>query len=348
MAGDHRQTPADLAWLARLERAPYDFGFYTALRRFEAQHRQLPRLGYAPRPQGEPVRISQNASMAFASATLASFTPGAPSTPGAAGRPAKLSTNFFGLLGPNGPLPIHLTEHAYERIVRNRDRTFAAFLDVFHHRMALYFYRAWADAQPTVQYDRPEQDRFATYVGSLIGVGMPSLRNRDAMPDETKLHFAGHLGVQGRHASGLRSILSSFLRVPVELEQFVGEWVEVPADCRLRLRSDREAAALGQSAVLGRRIWDRRQSFGLTFGPMSWDAYRRLLPGGETLKRVEAVIKNYVGLTFRWNIRLVLRKEEVPRMELGREGRLGWSSWLGSSKRTTDARDLSLRSRDAA
>ncbi|MGC3967839.1 MAG: type VI secretion system baseplate subunit TssG [Pirellulales bacterium] len=342
MAGDHRQTSADLAWLARLERAPYDFGFYTVLRRFEAQYRQLPRLGYAPRPQGEPVRIGQNPSLAFAAATLASFAQGK------AGRPAKLFTNFFGLLGPNGPLPIHLTEHAYERIVRSRDRTFAAFLDVFHHRLALYFYRAWADAQPTVQYDRPEQDRFATYVGSLIGIGAAAFRNRDAMPDETKLHFAGHLGVQGRHAAGLRSMLSAFLRVPVELEQFVGEWIEVPSDCRLRLRSDREAAALGQSAVLGRRIWDRRQSFGLTFGPMSLAAYRRLLPGGDTLRRVEAVIKNYVGLTFRWNIRLVLRKEEVPQLELGRGGQLGWSTWLASGKRTSDARDLVLRSRDAA
>ena len=59
--------------------------------------------------------------------------------------------------------------------------------------MLSLFYRTWADAQPTVQFDRPESDRFAAYVGSLAGVGLPSLQDRDAMPDLAKLSFAGRL-----------------------------------------------------------------------------------------------------------------------------------------------------------
>jgi type VI secretion system protein ImpH len=350
MADDPRQKALALNWLRRLESTPYRFGFFTALRRLEAIYRDKPRIGYAARPVDESTRVGQHVSLTFAASTLASFSRSASAST------YRLQTNFFGLFGPNGAMPLHLTEYVYERMQTHRDRTPAAFADVFHHRMATYFYRAWADSQPTVQFDRPEADRFATYVGSLLGLGMPSLRHRDAMPDETKLHFAGHLGAQTRHASGLQAVLKSFLRVPVEIEQFVGHWLEMPDDCRLRLGGDRSTVAqgdssakLGESAVLGRRIWDRRQTFQLRLGPMSFADYQRMLPGGDSLRRLDAVIKNYVGLTLRWNAQLVLRREEIPSLQLGRQGKLGWTTWLRGRKPSSDAAELVLRrSCDAA
>jgi type VI secretion system protein ImpH len=342
MAGDHRQKTLALNWLRRLETAPYRFGFFTAMRRLEAIYRDKPRIGYAARPVDEPIRVGQHVSLAFAAATLASFGRRGDSSA------YRLQTNFFGMFGPNGAMPLHLTEFVYERILSKRDVTPAAFADLFHHRMATYFYRAWADAQPTAQFDRPADDRFSTYVGSLFGIGTTSLRDRDAMPDNTKLHFAGHFAAQTRHASGLEAILRSFLRVPVEIEQFVGHWLDLPDNCRLRLCGDRTTAVVGQSAVLGRRIWDRRQTFRLQLGPMSLADYRRMLPGGDSLKRLAAVIKNYVGLSLRWNVQLVLRREEIPSLRLGGEGRLGWSTWL-RKRPHGDAADLVLRrSCDAA
>src|SRR6478609_2460492 len=72
----------------------------------------------------------------------------------------RLYVTFGGMFGPQGPLPLHLTEYARDRIINSADPTFARFLDIFHHRMLSLVYRAWADAQPTVQFDRPESDRF--------------------------------------------------------------------------------------------------------------------------------------------------------------------------------------------
>ena len=211
MAGEHRQTPTDLKWLGRLAAAPHRYGFFTVLRRLEALFRDRPRIGYAARPRDEVVRVAQQPNLGFAPSTLAAFEPREGRVVG------RLFTNFFGMLGPNGPLPLHLTEHAYERLVRHRDGTFARFLDLFQHRFAMLFYRAWADAQPAVQYDRPGADRFADYVGSVFGIGMPAMRRRDAVPDEAKLRFAGHLSCQTRHADGLRALLEAFFRIPVEV-----------------------------------------------------------------------------------------------------------------------------------
>jgi type VI secretion system protein ImpH len=343
MAGEYRQettpitAPQAVDWLQQLADKPYRFGFYTALRRLEAIYPGRPRLGYSARPRDDMVRIGQQASLAFAPSTLAAFERSETDA-------HRLQTYFFGMLGPNGALPLHLTEFAYERTQRHRDRTFARFLDLFHHRFATLFYRAWAEGQPTVQFDRPSQDRFGRYVGSLLGIGIDSLRNRDEMPDLTKLHFAGHMSCKTRHASGLQAILQSFLRVPVELEQFVGHWMELPSDCHLKLGGDRTAATLGSAAVLGRRIWDRRQTFRLTLGPLSQEDYVRLLPGGASLRRLEAVVKNYVGLTLRWEVRLVLRREEIPPLRLGRQGKLGWTSWLKPRNPKKHADDLVLHS----
>ena len=44
-------------------------------------------------------------------------------------------------------------------------------------------------SRPTVSFDRPEEDRFAAYVGALIGLGMDSLRERDAMPRPDQAAF---------------------------------------------------------------------------------------------------------------------------------------------------------------
>lgn len=343
MAGDNRTQTPDLSWLKLLEAEPFKFGFYQTLRRLEATFRDRPRIGYAARPRDEKLRIGQVPSMAFAPSTLASFK----KSPQADFY--RLETFFFGLFGANGPLPLHLTEFAYERILRDRDQTIARFLDIFHHRFATYFYRAWADAQPTVQFDRPEADSFARSVGSLIGIGVPSMRNRDRMPDNTKLHFAGHLSSQTRHASGLCSIVASFLRVPARMEEFVGHWLELPSDCLLKLGKNPACATLGSSAILGSRVWDRRQTFRLDLGPMNLADYNRLLPGGETLSRLKDVIRNYVGLTLRWDVRLTLRSTEIPPLQLGRSGKLGWTSWLGRRKPGRDADDLVLsRGLDAA
>jgi type VI secretion system protein ImpH len=55
-----------------------------------------------------------------------------------------------------------MTEYARERMDHHQDESLTAFADLFHHRLTLLFYRAWADAQPTVSLDRADNKRFRT------------------------------------------------------------------------------------------------------------------------------------------------------------------------------------------
>ena len=242
----------------------------------------------------------------------------------------RLAVRFLGLFGPQGPLPLHLTEYARERIRNEGDKTFSHFADVFHHRMLCLFYRAWGNSQPTVNYDRPENDRFAFYIGSLFGIGTEALRRRDALPDRAKLFYAGHLACQAKHADGLSAMLRGFFRVPVRIKEFVGEWMDIAIPDQTRLGLSKAIGALGQSTVVGARVWGCQHKFRVVVGPMTLKQYQAFLPGGTSLGRLSAVVRNYIGDELEWDANLVLKRAEVPELCLDGGAQLGWTTWLGN------------------
>jgi type VI secretion system protein ImpH len=336
MADKAGPAPDFLALQDALAGAPHRFGFFETLRRLENAHRDLPRLGQSARPADDPVRLGQKVSLAFSPSTLAAFHP-------REGKPPRLDVAFLGLFGPNGPLPTHLSEYVHERVHNANDPTFARFADMFHHRLLSLFYRAWALTQPTVDFDRPETSEYVGYVGSLLGIGRPALRGRDAFPDPAKLHFGGRLASQTRNAEGLVAILAGFLRLPVTIDEFVGEWIGIPADSVCRLGKSRQTGSLGTNTVAGERMWSAQHKFRLRIGPMAFKDYQRLLPTGASLPRLVAAVRNYLGDEFAWDLNLVLLQGEVPSLRLGSPLGLGWSTWLGRGPFLQDAADLRLR-----
>ena len=336
MASPDRTSAYVIDLFEALQRKPYAFHFFQALRRLECRYREQPRLGKAMRLRDDPVRLTQEPSMAFAPSTLASFNPGDEE------HPPRLAEYFLGLFGPQGPLPLHLTEYAYERKRGYNDRTFSRFADIFHHRMLSLFYRAWANAQPTVNFDRPETNRFDVYIGAAFGLGMPSLWNRDTAPDLAKFHYSGRLACQTRNAEGLEAILADFFHLPVGIETFVGHWLPLSPTSQCRLGETPTTGLLGMTAVIGERVWDRQYKFRIVIGPMGLAEFQRFLPGSDSLRRLVAWVRNYIGNELLWDVNLVLRKEEVPSLKLGQQSQLGWTTWLTSQPLARDADDLKL------
>lgn len=331
-----RRTADPVAFFRALEAAPFAHDFYHALRRIECLFADKPRLGTAARPGDEPIRLGQEPALDFAPATLSALRRTSEGTP------PRLEVRFLGLLGPNGPLPLHLTDHARDRLLHAQDPTFARFLDLLNHRFLELFYRAWAQAQPAVSLDRPADDRFSVYVGSLLGIGSPSFRERDAVEDEAKLHGAGWLARHVRNRDGLEAVLTEYFRVPVHVEEFIGHWMALPVHQRTRLGGGADNAALGRGAVLGREVWDRQHKIRVRIGPLSLAQYESFLPGGKALGRLVAWMRTYLSWELEWDALLALEREQVPLTQLGRHGRLGWTTWLGKWRAASDAADLRL------
>lgn len=329
-----RESADPVNFLQALAAEPYRHDFFAALRRIECLHPRLPRLGQALRPRDEPLRLGQDPGLGFAPAALASF--GLP--PGAAA--PLLQVRFSGLLGPNGPLPLHLSEFAGARALHEGDPTLVRFLDLFNHRFLALFYRAWAQARPTVSLDRPHEDRFGMYGACLCGLGEPALRGRGAAGDDARLFFCGLLARQVRNRDGLAALLAGYFRLPVAVEEFVGHWLVLPEGERSRLGGRR--AALGQGAPLGARVWDRQHKIRIRFGPLDLERYAALLPGGAALAQLVDWVRQYAGFELDWDVQLLLAAPQVPRVRLGRIARLGWTSWLGARGRAGPAADLAL------
>ena len=127
--------------IERLQSEPWRYGFFALMRRINANPAIYP-VGTALLPEAEPFRLGQKPSLIFAPREIAE----------ARVRNGKLHIRLFslGMLGPNGPLPIHVTEIAREREEQRQDPTLCNFLEIFHHRSMTLLYRAWASAQSSV------------------------------------------------------------------------------------------------------------------------------------------------------------------------------------------------------
>jgi len=276
-----------------LEQTPHGRHLFQVLRRLENIYRNQPRIGRAARAAADPVRLRQEPSLAFAPSMIHSFR-----RQDSRG-PAELSVFSFGLFGPNGPLPLHLTEYARERM-RKGDSAFKEFVDIFHHRLMGLFYRAWANAQPEVQADRPEDDRFAFYLGTLAGLALEASEQNPALPDSARLHYTGQLGCPTRHPDGLRSIIADYFDVS---------------------------------------IWQCQDKFRIVIGPLTEHDYLRLLPPSESVDRLRDLVRSYVGDEFDWDVRLILDRDDVRPCVLGQRNQLGFNSWLISGKLQENPQD---------
>ncbi|MEM7261011.1 MAG: type VI secretion system baseplate subunit TssG [Planctomycetota bacterium] len=330
---EERSTPERVdaaSWQSRLANEPWKWDVFAALRVSEREHTDLPRLGTSRTPSQDALRLGQEPSFAFPPSTVASFEP--------ADIP-RLAVYFFGLFGPNGPLPLHLTEYARDRIRRASDPTFARFVDQFHHRFLSLLYRSWASSRPVIHYDRPEDDRFSIYVGSTMGIASPSMEEHDELSDRAKRYLSGLLSMQSKSSDSLERVLAAFFQVESQVEQFVGQWIELPEEYWCRLGASEETGCLGTTLLLGERFWDCQQKFRVILGPMSYSDYCRMLDE-KRRDRLVAIVRNFLGFELQWDLKLVLRKEEIPPCQLGESVRLGWTTWLTTRERPVDGDEL--------
>ena len=318
MASDERKEAGDLSRFDALTDHPEKFHIFQALRLIEARYADEPRLGRSRRPSQDPVRLQQRIDLAFASSTVARFEPKNEKT----GEPGELAQHMFGLFGPNGPLPLHLTEYAFNRQHSFRDPTFKAFGDMFHHRMLSLLYRAYASGEPTSSYDRAgEVDPFAQKVAAFAGLKGAAFADRDAMPDLAKLRYSGRLAHGTRNEEGLLALISGFFGAPATMESFVGTWLELDPKDTWELGNPEKPAKLGQSCSIGSKVWTRQAKFRFRVGPVGLAEYKRLLPGGDSLKRLKALVNTYMGEALMWDMNLVLKAGEAePAMLAKRAG----------------------------
>jgi len=339
-----RQPPdpvSDADWanyLGEVAEAPWDHDFFATLRRLETLRPDLPRWGMAVVPQQEAVRVGQEPTLAFAPSVFTALEAATDA------QPQRLRQAFFGYIGPNGPLPGHLSDFVRERVLHGGDHTLLHFLDQFAHRFALHFYRAWAQARPTVGLDRPGEDDFRRRLGSFAGAATPGRQQRDHFHDDARVFFSGWMLRQVRNQESVESVLGAYFGIPVQVVPWDGHWEPLePADCT---RLGGLGQRVGQGALLGTRVWDRQHRINIRLGPLSIQQYEDFLPIGTAFPKLCDWMQHLLGDEYAWSLTLVVRNREVPAARLGtRLGngtRLGWTTWIATTQRVRDADEVRI------
>ena len=241
---------------------------------------------------------------------------------------------------------MHITEYARERHHNAHDPTLTAFLDSFHHRILSLFYRAWVVNQKAVDLDCPKEARFPVYIGTFFGIGTRShCEIANAVPDNAKLHFSGHLACKTRHAEGLEKIITVFFQMPAKVITFVGQWLVLPS---VQSMSGRRVAANrrpGDHGYCRLAVLGNAAQVQIASGNDELEPFRRMLPVGDAFLRLKCWVGDDLGQQELRDVQLVLKAEEAPEMRLGKEGLLGWTTWLKSKPFTLDAGERGGRQR---
>lgn len=297
---------------------PWRFDFFMLMRELERQSPDKPRIGDSTVLAEEYVALGQNPFMSFPASNVASVETGPSGTP-------RVMTQFLGYFGPQGALPIHVTEEAFQWN-RGRDPSFSRFTDIFATRFQQLFYRAWADSRAIAQSERPEHDRFFDYIGSFAGVGTRALKHADTVDDIAKLPFAGLVNGRVKSAGRLRKLLHGLFGIDVEIEEWTGSWLKFGPDDRLSL--GRGAARLSEDAFLGGKVYSINEKITVRIRCRDLDEYRRFLPSGVDSRKLTDAIFFYVGCRQEFEIRLGLAAHLAPPVGLGKSGNLGWTAWM--------------------
>ena len=293
----------------RLAARPTSFSLLSALALLEhfAVQAGAPQLGAEQTPAEASVHLKPRASLAFPASEVdgIAFEPD--------GR-SQLTTRIAGLLGHGGPLPDWVTEEITQRL-RRGDRAAVAFLHIFEQRLLTINYHATARTRLGAALRSPE----ASVAGPML------------IPDRALLQYTGLLAGHTRSTGALQSMLRDYLGVPVSVEPFTGRWLKLEPDDVTRLGAVGTNNRLGQTALLGKRVWDRQSCFTLSVGPLEPEEFDTLLPGGSRYRSLRSLTRFFAGPALDFHLKLKLRPHRIRPLEIRTRGpaaRLGLNTFL--------------------
>ena len=314
----------------RLARTVTAHEFAQVVRALERLHPERAPVGGFGDPADEVARFAAHPSLAFPPSDVEAvrFPDDGP--------PA-VEVNFLGLVGPAGVLPRGYTQYVAERAAL-RDTALRDFLDLFHHRLASLFYRAWRVGAPHAAVGEPgDADRLTAHLRALLGLGTPALQERLAVPDGTLLHHVALLAPRVRSAAALGHLLAAHFAVPCAVEEFVGAWYPLAAGTQCALGLDDATTALGVGSVVGDAAWDHQARVRVRLGPMSGARLAAFLPGRRGHDALRALVRYAADDAVEVEVRLLLAPDAVPPIVLGTPppggpplGGLGRGSWLST------------------
>jgi len=292
----------------------YEPDFFELVRCIEAASGER-NVGKSAARRSEPVRFGQMPHLNFAESGLAEITD----------RPKPdVIVNFLGLWGPQGPMPLELTEFVYQRMHNHGDNTLRRFADILHQRFIGLYYRAWKANEQAALFDKPDGGLVAGVSSALAGETCRGSR----LDRFASARWSGLFGNSAKSRDGLTTLLVSALGMPVRVRDGLESVRVIPPESRCRL-GRRGVAELGGDAELGSRYRTCTHRFAVEIGPLTFREAAKLLPGSRRYRRLVDLVHAYLDRPFDWSLNLTVVGDTIPAPSLDGDRQLGRSTWLG-------------------
>jgi type VI secretion system protein ImpH len=266
-------------------------------------------------------------------------------------KPARIeiTPTFMSLLGAHGTLPL-----VYSELIGASKFADAArgFLDLFTDRLVGLFYLAWKKNRPHFHHETrfaaDQKNPFLDMLLSLSGLGQHGLQERlrpdqGGVDDESLAYFAGAIQPSVLSAAALENILNGYFCVPIQIEQFVGRWLDLPKPALWKLGQG--VGILGSTTLPGERIWQRDLGVRVVLGPLNREQFERFLPGSAGALALQELITSLSGVSLEVEVQLTLSAKAVQGFHLNtkhpeQRSRLGWDTYIRSEPETQNRRDV--------
>ena len=325
----------------RVFKEGYRFNFFQAVHILEKLYRDSAPPGEEGPLSREAIRFQANPKLAFSSTDVRRIEKRTDENiQKITGRPeiVQMVLSFMGLYGINSPLPPYFSQIIASIEDDHRDdpedgiMALRKFLDILDHRAYSFFYRSWKKYRYYLQFEPEARDRFSQHMLSLLGLGTPALRDLVGVEVARLISYAGFLSQKIRCPASLQRMVSNYFGgIAVKVKEFMPRWVDFPREHQPRLGTDHGGvkARLDENATIGERIRDLNSKFRIALGPLSFDVLRTFLPGETRFRELYHLVRFYIPDELFFDLELLVRKDEVPPLQLGSESQhLGWSSWL--------------------
>lgn len=307
MEARDRDPASSLSWSEYRDAAPRGFfGLVAFLERVTAGASPVGGAGPVDR---EAIRFRHDPDLGFHASDVRKVEiTGAPER-------FEVTTTFLGLSGTASPLPPYISEDVmFDTFEHGTQRDF---LDVFHHRAVSLLYRSVIRLDPARQHQAGTADPWQLRLLGLAGV----------QPDPSLTLQVRHLMLlipvllkRARGADALRAAVKAVLgdelpSIFVRIRELAGQWLDVDADQHTRLGTRNHR--LGETAVLGRRVYDRRGRFAIRIGVLKRAQADLLAEGEPLLDRLRATVSLVLRDPLEYDLELELDEDASQTMKIG-------------------------------
>jgi type VI secretion system protein ImpH len=348
MATSRRRKSLNL--VEQLQSEPHRFDFFQAVRLLERAACMHPdkdefatdSVGALARPDQEAMHFTSRPSLAFNGTDVTKISQKRISNYDTEDNSVlqwQVEVAMMGLTGSQGVMPHYLSEIVLSEL-RKKSSALKDYFDLFNHRTISMFYEAWQKYHLAPNYERSQQsdalkeDIFTDALLSLSGIGLSEQRYRSSIPDEHIAGFSGHFGRTICSAESLRSSISGMFGLNIEIDQFQGQWYDLPSDVHCRMPcADNPMGTnnqLGVSTVIGARCYQAQNKFSVIIRPVSEEEFMALAPGSKRLEELKSFIKLSVGGEQDFDLEIKLSDDQIPLKHLFESENyrplLGWNT----------------------